>query len=32
MIVVGRVLGPDGKPAAGVPVDIIGTSRMLLAG
>ncbi len=30
MFVVGRVLDPDGKPAAGAPVDIIGTSRMLL--
>jgi RNA polymerase sigma factor (sigma-70 family) len=28
MTVTGRVLGPDGKPAAGVPVDVIGTSRV----
>jgi hypothetical protein len=28
MTVTGRVLGPDGKPAADAPVDIIGTSRM----
>ncbi len=27
MTVTGRVFGPDGKPAAGVPVDVIGTSR-----
>ena len=30
MFVVGRVLDPAGKPAAGAPVDIIGTSRMML--
>ena len=27
MTVTGRVLGPDGKPAAGVPVDIIAAPR-----
>ncbi len=27
MIVTGRVLGPDGKPAAGVPVEFIGRRR-----
>jgi len=27
MTVTGRVLGPDGKPAAGVPVDVIGRPR-----
>jgi hypothetical protein len=27
MTVTGRVLGPDGQPAAGVPVDIIGAPR-----
>ena len=32
MTVTGRVLGPDGKPAAGVPVDIIGAPRTPEAG
>jgi len=27
MIVTGQVLGPDGKPAAGAPVDVIGAPR-----
>jgi RNA polymerase sigma factor (sigma-70 family) len=32
MTVTGRVLRPDGRPAAGVPVDIVGTSRVPEAG
>jgi protocatechuate 3,4-dioxygenase beta subunit len=28
MFVVGRVLDPDGKPVAGVPVDVVGRSRV----
>ncbi len=31
MVVVGRVLKPDGSPAAGVPVDILGASRTSFA-